>query len=265
MRLFNAGSVKQKQLGCSNKALTNSGNKVTKCCFSGQLKQMRSEDLCQKPRHSLNDPMGHETGADLSQKLTDMSLQHTNTLWVSHSYVRYTHPTTNTITVSVRITSTMPFIQMFDEVELHVAFKYQNETSQITSTTRNDNFVLRGNKWLRVLNGWDLNSPGGRKPDEQPLMTILSAVFLFLCAALTVFQALINKVGLASNYLLFHWYQVFITANKQKERWKHFNHTAQFIHQRALCKFSAGKTRLERHKQEPSESGSEWITTGNNS
>lgn len=60
-----------------------------------------------------------------------MSLQHTNTLWVSHSYVRYTHPT-NTITVSVRITritSTMPFLQMFDDVELHVVFKYQNETS----------------------------------------------------------------------------------------------------------------------------------------
>lgn len=85
-----------------------------------------------------------------------------------------------------------------------------------TSTTmRNNN--LRGNKWLRVLNGWVLMSPGGRKPDEQPLMTILSAVFLFLCSALrsvvTFFQALINKVGLASNYLLFYWYQVFIMTN----------------------------------------------------
>lgn len=111
----------------------------------------------------------------------------------------------------------------------------------------------------RVLNGWVLNSPGGRKPDEQPLTTILTAVFLFLCSALrsvvTVFQALINKVGLASNYLLFYWYQVFITTNKQKDTWKEFNHTAEFIHQRALCKFSAGKTLLERHKQEPSESG----------
>lgn len=90
-------------------------------------------------------------------------------------------------------------------------------------------------------------------------MTVLSAVFLFLCSALrsavTFFQALINKVALASNYLLFYWYQVFITTNKKKDTWKEFNHTAQFIHQRALCKFSAGKTLLERHKQEPSESG----------
>lgn len=72
---------------------------------------------------------------------------------------------------------------------------------------------------------------------------------------LPFFQALINKVALASNYLLFYWYQVFITTNKQKDTWKEFNHTAQFIHQRALCKFSAGKTLLKRHKQEPSESG----------
>lgn len=68
-------------------------------------------------------------------------------------------------------------LQMFDDVELRVVFKYQNETSH---KHNNEERQFESNKWLRVLNGGVLNSPGGRKPDEQPLMTVLSAAFLFL-------------------------------------------------------------------------------------